>query len=620
MVKIKKIVAVVLCLIMAVSSFSLAFGEAKDYEGHWAQETIQKWIDEGKISGYPDGSFKPDANVTRAEFVKMVNGIIDYDVKGSITFDDVKSSDWYYDFIRIAQEIGYISGYSKAQFGPNDNITREQAASILARIQYLGEDLEAAQKFVDKSTMSSWASGSVGAASNAGFINGYSDNSFKPLNKLTRAEAVTMLNNVLENAKNTVVYKAGTEIKDWVVEGDLIIAKTVGEGDVHLTNVTVTGNIYVYGGGLNSVYFNNVKAAKIVVEKDKVRLVLDGGSKIEELALGSEAVIENENGQIAKVTITADGKVTLSGSFDAVVVQGTGNLVLDNAKIKNLVVEEKITITGKGTIETMTANADGIQYEAAIKINKVETGSGVTEKPAEIKEEPSGGGGGGTGGGESTTKPVVSITAVFDGGTPVTIGPVQADYTSSSIISDVLVAKLEELIPGNESKLSPYLSSLEGKLREISIDGTPLYDGVAINDDVWNKVIDNRAVLPFSDEELAMLKMSLEGELKVADLLNILSLHEAYRNESGALDLESIENTVDKIKEKADEITFSGIEIKTKKGTKTDSDAIEFAAENVAFSTKTVDEFFTEFGDITIKSTYNGKSFILTIKKDSVPK
>jgi len=50
---------------------------------------------------------------------------------------------------------------------------------------------------------------------------------------LTRAEAVTMLDNVVINAKNYVVYKAGTELKDKVIDGDLIIAKTVGEGDVH---------------------------------------------------------------------------------------------------------------------------------------------------------------------------------------------------------------------------------------------------------------------------------------------------------------------------------------------------------------------------------------------------
>ena len=283
--KIKRIMIITLCVVMAIGNLSLAFAEdanlisakVKDYDGHWAQATIQKWIDEGRISGYPDGSFKPEANITRAEFVKMVNSIIDYDVQGTISYADVKSGDWYYTSISIAQEIGYIAGYSKNQFGPNDNITREQAATILARAEYLGENKEAAQKFSDKNTMSSWAVNSIGAASEAGYINGYENGSFKPLNKLTRAEAVTMLDNVLVNSKNYIIYKAGTELKNFVVDGNLVIAKTVGEGDVHLNNVVVTGKMMVYGGGMKSVYFNKVKVAKIEVEKNKVRLVFGDG-------------------------------------------------------------------------------------------------------------------------------------------------------------------------------------------------------------------------------------------------------------------------------------------------------------------------------------------------------
>ena len=139
----KKTMAIILCLIIAMGSFAYAeevqliSANAKDYEGHWAQATIQKWMDSGRVSGYPDGSYKPDANVTRAEFVKLVNSIIDFNKKAALTYKDVPASEWFYDYVGVAQEIGYISGYSTDKFGPNDYITREQAASILARIQYL---------------------------------------------------------------------------------------------------------------------------------------------------------------------------------------------------------------------------------------------------------------------------------------------------------------------------------------------------------------------------------------------------------------------------------------------------------------------------------------------------
>ena len=143
----KRTIALIMCLVLSLGS--LAYAEdvmlisapiENDYEGHWAQATIQKWMDEGRVSGYPDGSYKPDNKVTRAEFVKMVNGIIDFNKMSSITYNDVQASEWFYDYIRVAQSIGYISGYSTTMFGPNDYITREQAASIVARIQYLKDN------------------------------------------------------------------------------------------------------------------------------------------------------------------------------------------------------------------------------------------------------------------------------------------------------------------------------------------------------------------------------------------------------------------------------------------------------------------------------------------------
>ena len=630
MKRIKKTIAIILCLIMAIGSMSVAFGETKDYEGHWAEAAIQKWIDGGRITGYPDGTFKPNGSIKRAEFVKMVNGIIDYDVKGSIAFNDVKADDWFYDQISIAQEIGYISGYSATQFGPDDNITREQAAAILSRIQYLKENSDAVSKFTDSASISSWAAGSVGAASNYGFISGHSDGSFKPKDNLSRAEAVTMLDNVLSNAKNHVVYKAGTKLSDMKISGDLIIAKTVGEGDAYLNNIVIDGGVQVYGGGMNSIFFNNVKVAKIEVEKDKVRLVFDDGTSVEEVVLGTEAKLENINGEIGKVTIDSDGKVTLSGKFDDVEVVSDSDIELDNATIENLVVNKAIKILGKGTIATLTANADGIQYESTAKITKTVVGANVTEKPAVIKEDtpkPSGGGSSDDSGGKVDKKNVVSITAVFDDGTPVSVGPVNVDYTTSSAISDVLITKLEELIPANEAKLNPYMASLERKLKSISINGISLYeaDGVSINDEAWDKVVDNIKALGIEDKDKEQKLIdsfkSIEGELKVKDLQDILSLHEAFRKADGTLDTALLGKAADLIKEKADKITFSGtIEIETKKGTEKGSEAIEFAAENLAFSAKTVDEFFAEFGDATFKSTYNGKSFTLTIKKDSVPK
>jgi S-layer family protein len=527
---------------MAIGSFSTAFADttaANDYEGHWAQATIQKWIDEGRMSGYPDGSFKPNANITRAEFVKLVNGLIDYDTKGNISFSDVNTGDWFYDIISIANEIGYISGYPNKKFGPNDNITREQAAAILSRIQYLGENADVAKNFSDNAKISSWALGTVGAASDAGFINGYENGSFKPLNNLTRAEAVTMLDNVLMNAKNKVINKAGTELNDYVVEGDLIIAKTVGEGDVHLDNVSVTGSLYIYGGGANSLYFNNLKVNKIVVDKDKVRLVLGEGSVVEEIAVGSETVLQNDDGTVSKITITSDNKVTLSGSYDSVTVTGKSNIILKDAKIKNLVAEKAINILGTGTIETLTANADDVQFDSTLKITKTVVGEGVTKKPSTI---PSGGSGGGGGGGGDTPDPGLdpnanykfTITATISGitTTPKIVElPSFEEYKGSDKVSVVIGKEIENLIASLENnetvvinKITPHLEILQkylSKLECINIDnGDDATDTVLYNYNGMNVYINWDKLTSYfagTNIKLTQLQMdNFEGKLETA--------------------------------------------------------------------------------------------------------
>ena len=621
---IKKIIAIVLSLVMVFGTFSTAFAETSkglDFEGHWAQTTIQKWIDESKISGYPDGSFKPDANITRAEFVKLVNGLIDFDTKGNIAFNDVKTGDWYYDVISIANEIGYISGYSDKQFGPNDNITREQAAAILSRIQYLGENANAAKEFSDNSKISVWALGSVGAASEAGFVKGYNDESFKPLNNLTRAEAVTMLDNVLVNAKNKVITKAGTELNDTVVEGDLIIAKTVGEGDVHLNNVEVKGSLYVYGGGNNSLYFNNVKVAKIIVEKNKVRLVLDDGTTVGEILANSEAKLENIGGTVAKVTINSDGKVALSGSFDEVVVESSADIVLNDAKIENLVVEKAINILGTGTIATLTANADGIQFDSTTKITKTVVGEGVTEKPVLI---PSGGTGGPSGGDETATyKLVIGVSYKPTTSTDIkaTFTP-ENTYSSTAIISDYLVSEVSSILSDSAytSTINDYLTKINSRLSDSSTDGFVIGDTIAYSAEGWDKAISYLVGTSITQTELDSLKNKLmDKNIEISDLKDILSL---YDSSLVLTDLNAIKNNLNGYPFDTQTVTYNGKEavFKINTDTKSNEEMANFILDNIAYSTKTVDQFFEAFGvtqtdgkSITIEISYDGKVSTITL-------
>jgi hypothetical protein len=144
----KRIIAIILCLVMTVGNLAYALPEntavttaitevkANDYAGHWAEATIQKWIAEGKIKGYQDGSFKPDNKITRAEFVQLVNNsLVDFESQAATPFTDVPTGEWYAKAISTAYATEYIKGNTQTQFAPTKNISREQAAAIMSRIQ-----------------------------------------------------------------------------------------------------------------------------------------------------------------------------------------------------------------------------------------------------------------------------------------------------------------------------------------------------------------------------------------------------------------------------------------------------------------------------------------------------
>jgi N-acetylmuramoyl-L-alanine amidase len=169
-----------------------------DITGHWAETTIRNFITKGYVSGYSDGTFKPDNSITRAEFITIINKIFSYTQEADISFTDVKSSDWYYKEVRKAVSKGYVTGYSDNTFKPTNPVTREEAAVIVSRVKGLkANSTSNLSKFKDAQDISSWAKEYVDAVVAAGYITGYEDSTFKPKNNVTRAEAVVILSRAL---------------------------------------------------------------------------------------------------------------------------------------------------------------------------------------------------------------------------------------------------------------------------------------------------------------------------------------------------------------------------------------------------------------------------------------
>ena len=146
------------------------------------------------INGYPDGTFRPDSSMTRAEAAALFYNLLgDTDVSGG-SFMDVFSVAWYYDAVTALSGAGIINGYSDGSFGPDNTITRAEFVTMAMR--FAGVSSTAGKAGFPDVDSAHWAAGYIAAATNGGYISGYPDGSFGPNNQITRAEAVTILNKI----------------------------------------------------------------------------------------------------------------------------------------------------------------------------------------------------------------------------------------------------------------------------------------------------------------------------------------------------------------------------------------------------------------------------------------
>ena len=153
------------------------------------------------IKGYPDGTFKPQANVTRAEaaqmFATLLNGGTNFGTSQATKFSDA-SDDWYSKAVNYVVGKGLISGYPNGTFKPNDSITRAEFAQMISG--YIKNEKAGSSDFQD--VKDHWAKDAIDKLYGNKNVTGYPDGSFKPNAKITRAEAVTILNSVFNRNTN----------------------------------------------------------------------------------------------------------------------------------------------------------------------------------------------------------------------------------------------------------------------------------------------------------------------------------------------------------------------------------------------------------------------------------
>ena len=167
------------------------------------------------LSGYPDGSFQADKNMTRAEVAQMFYALLlDKNVTITKTFSDVEDDAWYAKAVNTMASLGMLEGYPDSTFRPDAPITRAEFAAIALAFAY--DPASASCSYTDVST-SAWYYTYVAQATTYGWIGGYPDGSFRPNNSITRAEVAVIVNNMLgRDADESYIDRNADELVSFV--------------------------------------------------------------------------------------------------------------------------------------------------------------------------------------------------------------------------------------------------------------------------------------------------------------------------------------------------------------------------------------------------------------------
>lgn len=335
---------------------------------HWADASLTKLRDWGVMRGDQNGSMEPDRNITRAEFVSMVNRAFGYKKLGKQPFKDIAGTEWYANEINIGFNQGYFKGSSKSTASPNDSLTREEAAVLVGRNLMLTPDESENMIFKDGRKLSSWSRGIVTAAAKKGILKGQEDGTFRPQAPITRGEVGSMLERTIGTPVNqsgrrtlgmvrgnVMISAPDVELYDTTINGDLYITAGVDLGFVKLNNVRVTGQIIAAGAGVsnrdgNSITLHNTSVAEMIIDSPNnvaISVRAEGDTNVGKAFVRTSAYLEdscyNGNGfQMVEIDGEEGIRVDFTGNFkDVLLKTARGMVALGSGSIKKLAVDEK---------------------------------------------------------------------------------------------------------------------------------------------------------------------------------------------------------------------------------------------------------------------------------------
>ncbi|HEY8391877.1 MAG TPA: S-layer homology domain-containing protein [Capillibacterium sp.] len=254
-----------------------------DIDGHWAEESIKDLMTAGIFNGYPDGSFRPDQSVTRAELAKILAVAYEFTPSGGqLQFTDIEKH-WAERYITALAQAGILTGYPDGKFKPEAPITRAELVVTLTRLMQIGTEeeqytIDFAPTYPDL-TKEHWAFYQIELVAKLGLLPRYYTPEFGPSRLASRADTAWMLEQLrnLKTVRGQVLEQpeAGTALLTVQPEGDdeVQIALLPQEAVVFRNNITTTPEALMKDDQITIFYNRNgepavVKAFGEVNQKD----------------------------------------------------------------------------------------------------------------------------------------------------------------------------------------------------------------------------------------------------------------------------------------------------------------------------------------------------------------
>lgn len=352
--------------------------ELSDVRDHWARPFIESLADANIITGFPDGTYKPNQPVTRAQFAAIVrNAFNNARIRNSQGFADVPSSYWAAPAITTAYETGFLSGYPNSQFRPEEQIPRVQVLVSLAS----GLNLKADQPipttlstYADVNRIPSYATERVAAATEDNMVVNYPNiNYLNPNDVATRADVAAFVYQALVKSGKLQPLSAQLDVNRYIVKGNSTTANTGGQTPGTGTPTTQNPELRIPQGTKVSVKYE---------ASDKV--VVAPGESIN-MALLTASDVKNSQG---KVLIPANSRLEgqLIPRYSGSTFLGTQfvaqRLVVGNQTYNNLNVTSPL-VTAKPPEEVKRQSLEDAAITAAAR-TVADTVLGRSVKPADI--------------------------------------------------------------------------------------------------------------------------------------------------------------------------------------------------------------------------------------------